>query len=69
MTFRCSAKGFVFPRLNAQYRHKGGMHDVVHIIDESLIKFRGAKKKDRFRMVFFLSNPKDWHVISPQVSM
>ena len=30
---------------------------------------RGAKKKDRFRTVFFLSNPKDWHVISPQVSM
>ena len=29
----------------------------------------GAKKKDRFRTVFFLSNPKDWHVISPQVSM
>ena len=27
------------------------------------------KKKDRFRTVFFLSNPKDWHVISPQVSM
>ena len=29
----------------------------------------GAKKKDRFRTVFFLSNPKDWHVISPHVSM
>ena len=27
------------------------------------------KEKDRFRTVFFLSNPKDWHVISPQVSM
>ena len=27
------------------------------------------KKKDRFRTVFFLSHPKDWHVISPQVSM
>ena len=27
------------------------------------------KKKDRFRTVFFLSNPKDWYGISPQVSM
>ena len=25
---------------------------------------RGAKKKDRFRTVFFLSNPKDWYGIT-----
>ena len=27
----------------------------------------GAKKKDRFRTVFFLSNPKDWYVITRRV--
>ena len=25
--FRFSTDGYVFPRLNAQYRHKGGMHE------------------------------------------
>ena len=27
----------------------------------------GAKKKDRFRTVFFLSNPKDWYGITRRV--
>ena len=27
----------------------------------------GAKKKDRFRTVFFLSNPKDWYGITRKV--
>ena len=27
----------------------------------------GVKKKDRFRTVFFLSNPKDWYVITRRV--
>ena len=29
----------------------------------------GAKKKASRKTCFFLSNPKDWYVISPQVSM
>ena len=49
----------VFPRLNAQYRFAV----CTMVISSSPV--RGAKKKDRFRTVFFLSNPKDWHVISP----
>ena len=29
---------------------------------------RGAKKKDRFRTIFFLFNPKDWYVITRRVN-
>ena len=51
--------------------------DLAHLVERRLAKAKVAgsspvirsKKKDRFRTVFFLSNPKDWHVISPQVSM
>ena len=51
--------------------------DLAHLVERRLAKAKVAgsspvirsKKKDRFRTVFFLSNPKDWHGISPQVSM
>ncbi len=51
--------------------------DLAHLVERRLAKAKVAgsspvirsKKKDRFRTVFFLSNPKDWYVISPQVSM
>ena len=65
------------PRVVGSIPTGGTIADLAHLVERDLAKVEVAgsspvirsKKKDRFRTVFFLSNPKDWHVISPQVSM